>query len=267
MDRYTSTIFNKEIDRLHLNISEICHAKLEKNRKYREKKPSFTRIYGIIDGEGVITSNGAEIPMTVGNIYILPTGVDMAYRCTSELEKIFFHVNLLQYNSYDMFRNMSGVTVIPNKAEEIEQALYLFSRYDMYAVMRLKAWLWDVISMGLEISGTDFDPINRYSPLVEQVISYVDSHLRSGLSVADIAADLFISESRLQKSFRQEMNQPLGKYISDRLYFTAEQELRTTDRSIKEISTELGFCDPFYFTRCFTQRYGTSPSEYRKRLK
>ncbi len=267
MDKYISPIFNQEIDRLHLDISEICHAKLEKTRTYKDKRPSFTRIYGIIKGEGTIICNGKQIPMTAGNIYILPTGVDISYRCITDLEKIFFHINLLQYNNYDMFRSMKEVTVIPNRAEEIEQAMYLFRRNDMYAVMRLKAWLWDIISLGLEISGTDFKPINQYSPLVEQIIAYVNEHLKSGLSVKSIAADLYISESRLQKSFRQEMQQPLGKYISDKLYFTAEQELRTTDRSIKEISTGLGFCDPFYFTRCFTQRYGTSPSEYRKRLK
>lgn len=266
MDYSTSPIFNKEIDHLHLDISEICYAKLEEFHNYSDRKPSFTRIYGITKGKGIISCNDKVIPMTEGNIYILPTGTDFRYQCSTYMEKIYFHVNLLQYNNYDMFRSMKEPAVIPNRTEDIEQAIYLFNRNDMYAVMRLKAWLWEIISMGLEISGTDFSPVQKYSPLVEQVIAYVEKHLRSGLNVSDIAADMYISESRLQKTFRQEMKIPLGKYITDRLYFTAEQKLRTTERSIKEISNELGFCDPFYFSRRFTQHYGVPPSVYRKQL-
>ena len=262
-----NSVFNKEIDRLHLDISELSYAKLNKGDGYSDLKPLFTRVYCIKKGEGVITYRGGEIPMTEGNIYILPTGIRMKYKCTSPLEKLYFHVNLLQSNNSDMFTSMKAPVCIPNRHEDIEQALYLFNNDDMYAVMRLKAWLWDIISIGMEIGGTEFASVPRYSPLVEQTIAYIDRNLQSALTVSKIAADLYTSEGRLQKAFRDEMKQPLGKYISDRLYFTAEQKLRTTDRSVKDISTELGYCDPFYFTRCFTKRYGMSPSEYRKRIK
>ncbi len=261
------SIFNKEIDRLHLDISELCYAKLDKGASYTDLKPLFTRVYCIKKGEGIITYRGGELAMTEGNIYILPTGIRMKYKCTTPLEKLYFHINLLQSNNSDMFTTMKAPVCIPNRSEDIEQAMYLFNNNDMYAVMRLKAWLWDIISIGMEIGGTEFTPVPRYSPLVEQTIAYIDENLRSALTVSKIAADLYTSESRLQKAFRDEMKQPLGRYIADRLYFTAEQQLRTTDRSIKDISTELGYCDPFYFTRCFTQRYGVSPSEYRKRVK
>ncbi len=261
------SIFNKEIDRLHLDISELCYAKLDKGAAYSDLKPLFTRVYCIKKGEGTITYRGGELAMTEGNIYILPTGIRMRYKCTTPLEKLYFHINLLQSNNSDMFTTMKAPVCIPNRSEDIEQALYLFNNNDMYAVMRLKAWLWDIISIGMEIGGTEFTPVPRYSPLVEQTLAYIDGNLRSALTVSKIAADLYTSESRLQKAFRDEMKQPLGKYIADRLYFTAEQQLRTTDRSIKDIATELGYCDPFYFTRCFTQRYGVSPSEYRKKIK
>ena len=260
-------IFNNEIDRLHLDISELCYAELDKGDHYTDLRPLFTRVYCITKGEGKIIYRGGEMAMTEGNIYILPTGIRMKYVCNTPLEKLYFHINLLQSNNKDMFTSMSSPVCIPNRSEDIEQALYLFNNNDMYAVMRLKAWLWNIISIGMEIGGTEFNPVPKYSPLVEQTIAYIDKNLRSALSVSKIASDLYISPSLLQKEFRREMNQPLGKYISDRLYFTAEQQLRTTDRSIKDIATELGYCDPFYFTRCFTQKYGVSPSEYRKRIK
>ncbi|MBR4882018.1 MAG: helix-turn-helix transcriptional regulator [Clostridia bacterium] len=267
MDIFNNPIFTKEIDGLRMDISEICSVSLPEGFSYGDLRPSFTRIYAVLKGEGVITRKGKEIPMTAGNIYILPTGLRFSYKCHTDIEKIYFHVNLLQYNNTDMMRKMNDFAVLPNTLEECLQAQYLLSRNDMYSVMRLKAWLWDVVAQGLEISGTDFSSIQKYSDLVQQVIVYVDDNLRSALTVKDIASALYISEGKLQKVFRQEMKQPLGKYISDRLYFKAEQLIRLTNRSIGDISNELGFCDPFYFTRCFTQRYGYPPSVYRKNLK
>ena len=86
------------------------------------------------------------------------------------------------------------------------------------------------------------------------------------LSVKEIAAALYTSESRIQKAFKAEVGTPLGRYVTDRLFFFAEEQLRITNRSIKVISEELGFCDSFYFSRLFTKRYGISPSRYRKQF-
>lgn len=260
-------LFRKEIDRLHMNISEMEYVILENDWHYSTHKPSFTRIYAVVEGEGVIYCQGKEIPMIAGNIYILPAGLDIGYKCLTELTKIYFHVNILQYNTYDMFYSMKSPAVISNVSDEIDNALCWLKQNDIYGVMQLKTWLMSKVLQGFEITGTDLGHIPEYSPLVKQVIQYVESHLRSAMTVSKIAADLYVSESRLQKAFKAEVGCSLGRFITDRLFFKAEQELRTTDRSIKEISEELGFCDPFYFSRRFTERYGASPSAYRKNNK
>ncbi|MFW5773666.1 MAG: AraC family transcriptional regulator [Tangfeifania sp.] len=58
--------------------------------------------------------------------------------------------------------------------------------------------------------------------------------------------------------------------ISPRQYFLqlkimrARELLLTTDKSIKEISYQLGFDSIYYFSRFFKQKTGMSPSEFRK---
>jgi AraC-like DNA-binding protein len=39
------------------------------------------------------------------------------------------------------------------------------------------------------------------------------------------------------------------------------------DRSIKQIADELGFCDVFHSSKAFKQVVGTTPSEYRWRVR
>ena len=43
----------------------------------------------------------------------------------------------------------------------------------------------------------------------------------------------------------------------------AKNLLSTTNLSIKEISTIIGFKDPLYFGRCFKQSVGQTPSGFR----
>jgi len=43
----------------------------------------------------------------------------------------------------------------------------------------------------------------------------------------------------------------------------ASQHLSITDRSIKDIALSMGFEDPYYFSKRFTNVMGMSPSRYR----
>jgi len=263
---YYNPLFRKELDRLQLNVSEVCYSKLEEGWKYVSSKPSFTRIYAIIEGRGTIYCQDREIEMKPGNIYVLPTGMSFSYCCNTDMKKLYFHVNIPQYNGYDMLASMKGPAVIEKVADQIEAASQWIMRNGTFSVINLKAWLLQTLSTAFALTETDLGPIEEYSPLVKQTLQYIDSNLRSAISIKEIAAKLYTSESRIQKTFKAEVGKPLGKYVSDRLFFLAEEQLRTTNRSIKVISEELGFCDSFYFSRLFTKRYGIPPSRYRKQF-
>ena len=40
--------------------------------------------------------------------------------------------------------------------------------------------------------------------------------------------------------------------------------LKNTDTHIKEIATQLGYCNEFYFSKTFKKVVGFTPTEYRK---
>jgi len=42
--------------------------------------------------------------------------------------------------------------------------------------------------------------------------------------------------------------------------------LTTTQKSISEIAYEVGFSTPAYFTRCYKEAFGETPSELRDRI-
>ncbi len=103
------------------------------------------------------------------------------------------------------------------------------------------------------------------SETVRTVISYIHDHLRAPLSLCDISAHLFLSESYIARVFKREMGESVGAYISKQKINLACALLINTDMSITEIAEEIGISSPYYFSSVFARQMGMSPTAYRKR--
>jgi YesN/AraC family two-component response regulator len=87
---------------------------------------------------------------------------------------------------------------------------------------------------------------------------------RPAISVAELAAAAELSESRFQHLFRQVVGMALGHFqLASRLDAAAEM-LLSSHRRVSEIGYTTGFADAGHFIRCFTARFGMSPSTYRR---
>ena len=78
-----------------------------------------------------------------------------------------------------------------------------------------------------------------------------------------MAQDLFLSRSYLSTKFKKETGMTLSQYIQEQKIEKAKSLLKTTDRSILEIATYLGFSSQGYFQNVFKKLTGMTPKEYR----
>ena len=104
----------------------------------------------------------------------------------------------------------------------------------------------------------------NYSKCVRLAVKYIKKNLNLRLSVKELAATSFVSESTLSKKFKTEVGTTVGSYIDGLVLFEAEQMLLKTELSVQQISERFGFCDQFYFSRRFKKKYGETPQKYRK---
>ena len=74
-----------------------------------------------------------------------------------------------------------------------------------------------------------------------------------------------LSPKRLNEITRKMLGKTITQLIHDRILLEAKRELIFSGRSIKEISYELGFEDPAYFSRFFKKQSGFSPTHFRKK--
>lgn len=98
---------------------------------------------------------------------------------------------------------------------------------------------------------------------VEQSIAYMQEHLDRPLHVATLAALANVSPSHYFALFKRSTGSaPIDFFVRLRMQ-QARHLLDTTELSIKEVATALGYEDPFYFSRVFKSVNRLAPSEYR----
>jgi AraC family transcriptional regulator of arabinose operon len=109
-------------------------------------------------------------------------------------------------------------------------------------------------------------PASRHDA-IDQAQQYLREHLGTRTSVAELAALARLSPSHFAALFRRATGTGILQYQTRLRMSRARELLDTTDRSIAEIARDLGYADPFYFSRQFRSVHGTSPSGYRTQHK
>jgi AraC-like DNA-binding protein len=93
---------------------------------------------------------------------------------------------------------------------------------------------------------------------------YVKKNLSHKITLTDISRRLHCSTVTLTESFRREFGGTIMQYVLEERMKLARQLLSSTDQSIGIIADRCGFPDVEYFSRCFKQKEGISPSEWRR---
>ena len=105
---------------------------------------------------------------------------------------------------------------------------------------------------------------DKYSPIISEVIEYVELNLSKEILLSDLAGENNVSESYLSKKFKKETGITFGNYITKKRCKKAALMLKETALQIQEISAYVGYPDNNYFIKVFKKMYNMTPSEYRK---
>ena len=223
-----------------------------------------SRIYYVTEGEGMLISDNFSMKLTPGHVYIAPCGIRCGYYGTPSVTKLFFHVNVILPDGYDLFSTAKNFACIERPIEYMQTLTAWYLGDNAIEHIMLKAELWQTVSEFAKILLCYDNRPAKYSTAVSNAISYIRNNLSASLTVADVAEAVFCSAGTLSASFKRELGLSISKYIEDLLMFEARRMLLASDRSIYNISSDLGFCDQFYFSRRFKRQFALSPREYRK---
>lgn len=109
------------------------------------------------------------------------------------------------------------------------------------------------------------EPERTSDERVDQVIAMMHRSYNRELTIAELAASVFVSEGYLRALFQEKCGMSPKKYLNTIRVSEAKQLLIETSLGITEIAGSVGFSDPLYFSQFFRHSVGVSPTEFRKK--
>lgn len=100
--------------------------------------------------------------------------------------------------------------------------------------------------------------------LADQICDYLNLHYTEPFSATKLEQHFFLSYKHMAAVFKKEKQLTMQQYHTQVRMNFACKLLRTTLTPISQISEALGYSDMLYFSRCFHQFAGMSPTAYRK---
>jgi AraC family transcriptional regulator len=102
---------------------------------------------------------------------------------------------------------------------------------------------------------------------LDRVLAFIDAHAASDLSLDAIATQACLSRYHFIRAFKRSTGLTPLVYVNTLRIDRAKHLLRTTKRTVDDISTVLNFSSSSNFTRAFKRTVGLTPGVYRDAIR
>ncbi|MFS0869833.1 response regulator transcription factor [Paenibacillus xylanilyticus] len=127
---------------------------------------------------------------------------------------------------------------------------------------RLRRWATEMLAkLQEELSDQAGTQSRRH--VIKQVQEMVTRDTGQDLSVKMIADKVYLHPVYLSKIYKAETGEGLGDYMIRMRMERALYLLKNSNKKIYEITSELGYQNPQYFSKMFKKHYGMTPNEFR----
>ena len=253
----------EEANNLNISLLHFLHGELDSSWRGGSETILCSHLYYITKGSATIICNyDIRLEMKAGNWYLLPPGTSVRYWCNDFMEEFAFHFKLCNIEHSDLLFHAGGPYELPID-EDISEVLFeLLNDSSLTCAISLQNIIYSKI---LDFIKTYDIKLNqpKLSPCISKSIAYINKNLTMQISAKELSENAFVSKSTLEKLFRKELHVSVREYIFDAVMLKASQLLRNSDMSIHDIGESLGFCDQFYFSKRFREKFKKSPREFR----
>ncbi len=236
-----------------------------------EGVPQAILIY-CMEGCGTVELGGRVFPVEQGHVAAIPPGTPHIYRTDPARPWSIFWIHFDGHQAGSVLGSLGNgpknpllylpdVNLLRQAFEEVYACLgYHFSDAGLLAMTGELIRLLGKVKL-------HYSHPQHHRKAVEdrilETIGFMQRHLDMPLALEDLAAQSGQSVPYYCKLFKERTNQsPMAYFIQLKIRKACEL-LDQTELGIKEIAGELGYDDPYYFSRLFRKIQGCSPSAYR----
>lgn len=225
----------------------------------------FTQICCVVSGLGSLQICGKTYPLTPGTLFLLPSYEAHVYSCDPEHpmgmvwlefgggDSDRFGKCILEKHGPvfegDVFKNLLDVCT-----EFLHKPIHGSESQMSMMVYRILMTLYASQNHASE----------KKTKMVDEIYSYVDSHLHETIRMADVARHFGYNASYFSSLFSENFGMPFTRYVLQCRITKARYLLTSTDLPLEYIASSLGFYDTSHFIQRFREIEKISPAQYRK---
>ncbi len=249
---YTDVLFNAK---LLLESYLSCAAKDNKLHSFICFNDCKSTI--ILDGGNERTPSEGTICYIAPNVgyKITGTGGISGIACSGTLADSFaklcqasdFHISL-RPNAIDTYSKISEI-LESNDEKDIESI-------NRCAMLFYKLFIEMVFSQSHIVE-------SKPAFIAQSIKDYIDSNIKTDISVTSIAKQFYLSETHVIRVFRDKFGITPKQYILKVKIDASKQLLLYTGYQIKEIAMIFHFADSYHFSHTFKRFTGLSPEKFR----
>lgn len=222
------------------------------------------RVLAAVDAESGLRLAIKFVPDVVVCDVIMPgmDGIECCRRLKSEVHTSHIPVILLTACSLDEQRIQGYDGGADSYISKPFSSQLLMSRIRNLLANRrqLKQFFGDGRLLDKEdINDLDKDFVSRFKMLV-------DTHMKnSALNVEELGREMGMSRVQLYRKLKSLTNFSPNELLRRMRLHKAASLLVSKEMTISEVAYEVGFSSPSYFTKCYKEEFGESPTEKRKK--
>jgi AraC-like DNA-binding protein len=241
-------------------------------RTRRVGSAQYILLYCVQGGGWYQLNHAPKCPLRANQWIVLPAHVPHKYAADEAVPWTIYWLHFAGAQAADLYAYLlentpaGPVAVLPT-----EERLHLFEA--LFVHLTQSATLAGVVQasarlphflLGLLPTANQPARPSAAADGIAQSIRFMREHLAGSFTVAELAAQAGLSASHYSALFRAQMGRPPIVFFNFLKVQEACQQLIYSKLRIKEIASQLGFEDVYYFSRVFTKQMGLSPRQFRQ---
>lgn len=238
----------------------------------------------VVSGEACFSLNGVKYPVVAGDVLLIPAETLYSANTEDMCDYYFCHFTgrltptpeqptypvLERDFSFDIPQVTNRVITMMQKTSLAEDYAKFYQCVTSCADLHASGSFSGRLALDMELARMLLllsqilerqNNASAYPMVLEQMLEYIRKNLTKPLATGELCRYCNVSASYAARLFKKHLNTTMTQYITDQKLSYACELMRNTGMNVSQIASYLSFCDVFYFSKRFKEKYGKSPTQ------
>ncbi len=226
-------------------------------------------LHHILSGKGVYLCRDARYELNAGDTFLVYPNTTIHYYADSQEPWEYIWVG---FSGMDAAACVARTDFSPeapvfygrdsDEIQKLLETIYQSFGTTAWENLEMTARLYSLLAFLTRTAQRSQDDRDGVPDCAQMAAEYIINHYEEPITVEGLAAYTAVSHSSLYRRFVRRFQISPKRFLLEYRIERACMLLSTTNCSIQEVATSVGFEDPFYFSRAFKDVKGVSPRQY-----